>query len=382
MLARHAAALREGSTARFLADVDTARADAPFRSRQAALVDNISDVPLASWRYALAAPVTEPGVAAQAAKRYGAPATVVRVTLSFELAGVDTIPDRHDLWWSFIRRGGRVLLAGDDDVAQAGGVSWRGPWDFGPVVVAKGRHSLVLGHIENSTRLAAFADAVDGAVPVVRRVWGPSSPAAVAIYAPATEAEFGALVGGTTRTDVAAEAISSGTDPATQRPYGQRLVLDPTADARLSGVGARIVAAHEITHLATAAVTGENAPRWVVEGFAEYVGELAGGQPVRVAAAELRADVAAGRLPTSLPADAAFAAGAAGQPQAYEEAWLACRLIATKAGDGGLVRFYRLAAAPGVAPSDAVAAALRAVLHVSVAAFTAQWRSYVETELS
>jgi hypothetical protein len=383
VLAHHAAALRAGSAARFLADVDTARADAPFRSRQAALVDDISDVPLAAWNYTLAAPVTDRAVAAAAARRYGAPATVVRVTLSFELAGVDTLPDRHDLWWSFVRRAGKVLLAGDDDVANAGGASWRGPWDFGPVVVAKGEHSLVLGHIENATRLASFADAVDAAVPVVRRVWGSSAPAAVAAYAPATEDEFHALVGdGTLRTDVAAEAISSGTDPGSGRPYGQRLVLDPGADATLSAVGARIVAAHEITHLATAAVTSPTAPRWVVEGFAEYVGEIAGGQPVKVAAAELGADVAHGRVPQSLPTDAAFAAGAAGQPQAYQQAWLACRLIAARAGEAGLVRFYTLAAAPGVAPDTAVAAALRQVLHATVAAFTADWRTYVKDQLA
>ena len=382
VLAHHAAALRAGSASRFLADVDTAHADAAFRSRQAALLENIAGVPLASWRYTLAAPVTDPGVAAAAAKRYGAPATVVRVTLSFALAGVDTVPDRHDLWWTFVRRDGRVLLAGDDDVAQSGGVSWRGPWDFGPVVVAKGAHSLVLGHIENSTRLAPFADAVDAALPVVQRVWGPTAPSAVAVYAPATEQEFADLVGGPGRTDVAAEAISSGTDPATQRPYGRRLVLDPGADAKLSTVGARIVAAHEITHLATAAVTSAGTARWVVEGFAEYVGELAGGQPVPVAAAELRADVAAGRLPSGLPTDAAFAAGTPGQPQAYQQAWLACRLIAAKAGDNGLVRFYRLAAAPGDAPSQAVATALRSVMHVSVPAFTAQWRAYLKAELA
>ena len=389
LLGRHAAALRAGSVKDFLADVDTARADAPFRARQAALIDNISDVPLASWQYSLAAPVTEPSVAAAATKRYGAPATVVRVTLSFRLAGIDALPDRHDLWWSFVRRDGHVRLAGDDDVAQAGGASWRGPWDFGPVVVAKGPRSLVLGHIENSTRLSAFADAVDAAVPVVRRVWGAGAPAAVAVYAPATEREFAALLGGgganapggTARTDVAAEAITTGVDPVHDQPYGQRLLLDPTADTTLSAAGALIVAAHEITHLATATATADGMARWVVEGFAEYVGELAGRQPVKLAASELRADVLRGRVPAALPADAAFAAGAPARPQAYQQAWLACRLIAATAGDAGLVRFYRLAGRPDLAPGTAVATALHTVLHTSVAAFTARWRGYLEEQL-
>ncbi|TAM87739.1 MAG: hypothetical protein EPN43_09135 [Jatrophihabitans sp.] len=382
VLARHAEALRAGASARFLADVDTARADARFRSRQAALITNIAGVPLASWTYTLAAPVTDPGVARAAARRYGAPATVVRVTLAFELAGVDTVPDRQDLWWTFVRRDGRVLLAGDDDMAQAGGVSWRDPWDFGPVVVARGVHSLVLGHIENALHLTAFADAVDAALPVVRSVWGADTPYAVAVYAPASQAEFAALTGDAAGADADAEAITAGIDPRTARPYGQRVVLAPAADAALSGTGAEIVAAHEITHLATAAITAPGMARWVVEGVAEYVAELGADEPVSVAAAELRAEVRAGRVPAELPSDAAFAAGAAGQAQAYEQAWLACRMIAAMVGNDGLVRFYRVAGAPDEPAGIAVAHALQQVVHLSPQQFTERWQAYLRSQLT
>ena len=48
----------------------------------------------------------------------------------------------------------------------------------------------------------------------------------------------------------------------------------------------------------------------------------------------------------------------------YEQSWLACRLIAARAGQPGLVRFYRLGRRqPGHCRPQAVAAALRAVLH-------------------
>ena len=381
LLARHAHALLTGSRSGFLADVDTAAAARGFRSRQSAQLDNIAGVPLQSWSYAAPAPVTDRAAQAAAARRYGAPALIVQVSLQYRLRGVDTDPDRHDLWWTFVRRDGRVLLAGDDDLAGAGGTSWRGPWDFGAVVVARGTSSLVLGHIANATSLTRLADVADAAVPAVTAVWGGAWSQQVAVLVPADATEFAALTGGSPDTDVSATAVTAGVDTASGRPYGQRLVLSPTAPGTLSGIGEQIVIRHELTHLATAADTSDGTPRWVVEGFADFVGERGSGQSVAVTAAELRRDIRAGDVPAALPADSAFAAGAPDRAQAYEQAWLACRLIAARAGVAGLVRFYR-AVSTAVAPAaQAVGTALHAVVGLSLAAFTAQWRHYVVAEL-
>jgi hypothetical protein len=118
-------------------------------------------------------------------------------------------------------------------------------------------------------------------------------------------------------------------------------------------------------------------PTWLVEGFADYVGNLDSRQPVVVAASELRAEVRAGKEPGALPTSADFTDAGARLPQVYEQAWLACRLIATLAGPAGLVRLYHLVAAPGAT----VDRALRTVVHVSTAQFTARWRQYLRTEL-
>jgi hypothetical protein len=101
---------------------------------------------------------------------------------------------------------------------------------------------------------------------------------------------------------------------------------------------------------------------------------------VKQAAVELRADVAAGRLPRALPQPAAFATGSATQ-QAYEMSWLACRLIAERAGPAGLVRFYRSVGADVTDVQGAVEHAMRSVLHESTAQFTAQWRRYLREQL-
>jgi len=385
LLARHGAALLAHSAKRFLADVDTAAVSQAFRARQAAEFDNISDVPLQLWRYSATGADTDRTDLAAATRRYGAPALIVQVQLSYRLRGVDALPDRHDLWWTFVRRGGHVYLAGDDDLAKAGSVSWRGPWDFGPVVVARGASSLVLGHVANALQLTALADAVDAAIPAVDAVWGSDWNQHVAVLVPSGAKEFGALTGSATGyRDMDAVAITSGIDAASGRPYGQRLVMDPAALGTLSKTGRKIIVRHELTHLATAAATSRTTPRWLVEGFAEFVAERGTGQPVTKAAAELRAELAGGTVPSALPADSAFNPGgtaSANLAAVYEQAWLACKLIAWRAGVDGLVRFYQ-EVGRAVLPADyAVKLALRDVLHETLHAFTAQWRTYLTAQL-
>ncbi|MEP7020223.1 MAG: hypothetical protein ABI808_06195 [Pseudonocardiales bacterium] len=378
VLTRHAAAVLARSPSAFLADLDTAEAAGDFRTRQQAQITNIAQVPLQSWRYSLSAPVTEPAAGTAAAKRLGAPALIVRVSLAYALKVVDAQPSVHDLWWTFTQRHGQVYLAGDSDLAELGGASWRGPWDYGPLVVVRGASSLVLGHPQAASQLAPLAAIVDAAVPVVSAVWGQGWSRQVAVLVPASDAELSALAGaGSALTDVSAVTVSDAPDPVNGTRSGQRLVLNPSALSTLTAAGLRVVVQHELTHIASASATGQASPRWLVEGLAEYVANLGNPQPVSVAASELREEVAGGTLPAALPGDAEFAPGAARLPQVYEEAWLACRLIAARAGQDGLVKVYRLVGASPDVGASALSAALRTVLHLTPAAFTAQWRSYL-----
>jgi hypothetical protein len=274
-----------------------------------------------------------------------------------------------------------VVAVADDGLADAGGDSWRGPWDFGTLALAHGSASLVLGHGDRAL-LASIAADVDAAIPAVSAVWGTGWPRHVAVIVPSSAAELAAEVseGSPVTTDLAAAAVADSQDPVTGAVLGQRLIVNPAALARLSPLGRRIVIRHEVTHIATARATSDATPRWLVEGFAEYVGNLGSGQPVGVAAAELGADVRAGTLPAALPAAAGFDT-AATSARAYEQAWLACRLIAVRTGPAGLVRFYRAVDADAGDGPAAVGAALRTVLHESLARFTADWRAYLRAEL-
>lgn len=382
LLARHGAAVMKHDSAAFLADVDPASEAADFRVRQEQVFTNLMKLPLASWSYHLEGETDAKGAEAAATRRFGTDAIIVRLSLSYAFRGVDRIPTHHDLWWTFVRHDGDVVVAADNGLAQAGGQSWQGPWDFGPLVVRRGAHSLVIGHPDSADALDGIRSTVDAAVPVVTSVWGTDWSQDVAVIVPSTDAELLAQAGQSSDATltVAAAAVSDGQDPVTGDVFGQRLIVNPAALRQLSPIGQQIVIRHEMTHIASAAATSAASPTWLVEGFADYVGNLDSGQSVTTTAAELAADVRHGRVPSTLPTPGAFSTE--GQSaQAYEGAWLACRLIAERAGQDGLVRFYHLVGASPLSSDAAVAAGLRRVLHETTARFTAQWRDYLIAQL-
>lgn len=382
LLVRHGAAVMKHDASAFLADIDSAADSADFRVRQQQVFTNLMKLPLSSWGYHLEGETDAKGAESAASRRFGTDAVIVRISLSYAIRGVDRIPTHHDLWWTFVRHDGQVVVTADDGLAQAGGQSWHGPWDFGPLVVRRGAHSLVLGHPDSAGALDGVRSTVDAAVPAVTSVWGPDWAQEVAAIVPSTEEELLAQAGQSSQATltVAAVAISDGQTAVSGEVYGQRLIVNPAALRQLSPVGQQIVIRHEITHLAAASATSAASPTWLVEGFADYVGNLGSGQSVTTTAAELTADIRHGREPRALPTADAFSTE--GQSaQAYEGAWLACRLIAQRAGQHGLVRFYRLVGGSPLSADAAVAAGLRRVLHQSTAQFTEQWRNYLIAQL-
>ncbi len=378
VLASYAAAVRTRDRAGVLAALDPR--EQGFRGAELGDYRSLSRLPLRVWRYAVVGEIRDRAANRAAQRRYGEPVRLVHVMLQYALRGVDPVPGGHDQYLVFTQRGGHTYLAGDDAVTGETLRSWVGPWRYGPLIAVAGARSLVLGPPDDRPQLQALARQVDAAVAAVDSVWGTSWSQRVAALVPASAAEYVTLTGTTAR-ESAASALTQGIDSGTGRPYGQRLVLDPTQLSRLSALGERIVLVHEVTHLATAAATADITPRWLVEGFAEYVANLHTGQPVATAASELRGAVRAGRVPDALPSDAAFGVGGAALAREYEQSWLACRLIAARVGPAGLLRFYR-AIGTALAPrEEAVAAAFRSVLHESERTFTRQWRAYLTRQL-
>jgi hypothetical protein len=243
---------------------------------------------------------------------------------------------------------------------------------------------LVLGPASEMATMLKVATAMRAAVPRVTAVWGPHWARRVVVQVPSTQRELGLLTGD--RGDLSRiAALTTAEVSATRgrpKPVGDRVTINPRVWPTLSRVGAAIVLTHELTHVASRADTGSQTPRWLAEGFADYVGFRGEGLPVTSAAAELARAVRAGHLPSRLPADVDFSSNARGLARSYELSWLACRDIARRYGQPALVRFYRTVGTSHRATAQAVAVALHRVLGLTPSQFTVQWRAYVRAQLA
>ncbi|WP_431047822.1 hypothetical protein ACQUSR_24985 [Streptomyces sp. P1-3] len=370
MLDRRAAAVRERDAGAFLATVD--RGAVRYRSGQRRVFENLADVPLGSWTYRLAGtggftPVAGTG------RRIAA-----RVELRYRLVGYDTAPVTSEQFLTLVRRDGRWY------VASAGGK--RGPqqlWDQGDVEVVRGRHSLVLGVGQDRARLREIAATADRAVPAVSAVWREKWAHRVVIQVPASVERLAGLLGTSASAYrgiaavTTAELVRKGSAPA------DRVIVNPDAYAVLGAFGRQAVMTHETAHVATRASTTESTPLWLSEGFADWVGYRGADRRPQALAPELTTAVLAGRPPHDLPDTDAFRFGTDGPAlaRAYEEGWLACRMIAERWGERKLAEFYGAVGAGAGGERRSVDAALKKVLGVERAEFMAGWRSYVKRTL-
>ncbi|MEV4555890.1 hypothetical protein AB0K51_02695 [Kitasatospora sp. NPDC049285] len=351
LLALRALAVRQGDAARLLA-LGAPEAEESDRD----LLERTAELRFAEYTLKLGS-FTEPPA--------GADRITVAAELGYRLDGVDDYPallerqlelTRAEDGWQVVRE------------TPTGAVA---PWDLGAVRAVSGRRSLVLG-LGETAELGALAELADQAVPAVAAVWGDWKPGRLLLELPLTEQQFAR------RMDVAADsyqgiaAVTLAVSGAPAHTPADRILVNPEAYRQLSDLGRRVVVTHEATHVATRADTKPWTPLWLSEGVADYTGYRGTGRTARQIAPELAKEVTAGRLPTALPADEAFTAGAAGIGQAYELSWLACDLIARQWGQDRLVAFYRSVGALGAGQLDR---AMRTELGVGVEEFTKRWIS-------
>ena len=369
LLDQHAAAVLHRDQAAFLAGIDP-RAQA-YRTRQTAVFANLAQVPLAAWSYTL----VRTDAFALAPSADGTYRVAAEVRLGYRLTGYDTEPVESTAYLTLSRRDGHWYIAGDEDGTASGHRGAVQLWDQGPVQVVRGAHSLVLG-LGDQAALRGYADNADAAVPAVTRVWGSGWPGKVVVEVPATLDQMAALIGAAADDYRDIAAVTTGELGADAVAPADRVIVNPRAFGELSDFGRQAVLTHETTHVATRLSTTAHTPLWLSEGIADWVAYRASGRTATRLAPELTTDVLAGRIPTALPADDAFRSTAAGLPQAYEEGWLACRMIADQWSPDTLTAFYR-----AVAQGGTMDARLRAALGLSLSQFTARWRSYVTQEL-
>ena len=385
LLAARSAALGSGDAEQWTSTVDPQASD--FAARQDALFATLTALPRASWTYTYAG--EGPALTPARARDLGGDAFIARVRLGYRLDPADEREVRRDQFLTLARRDGRWLVAGDDDAAGLTRSTQPDPWDLGAVVLARGRSSLVLarpGQVGlSATEITRLADR---AVEQVKERWPGPWPQHVVVIVPADVAEMARLIragtaagsaSGLDRVAGLAQIAAVTTGQPTGEPggvtTGNRIVVNPTAFARLTEAGRQVVLTHESTHVATRTLAGGPVPTWLAEGFADYVAFRATDLDVEEVAGDALARIRVDAAPVRLPGEAEFDASRGPVSASYSWAWLAARHIARTHGEAGLVEFYRTAAAgPPGDRAGAAAVAFREVLGTSEAQFVAAWR--------
>ncbi|WP_078628262.1 hypothetical protein [Streptomyces sp. NRRL F-2664] len=297
----------------------------------------------------------------------------VRARLRYRLAGYDTAPEESARELDLLREAGGWRVGADRPAPGA----LPQLWDLGPVAVATGSRSLVLGASgQDAGTLREIAAEADRAVPAASEAWPGAWAGRVVVLVPGSLDAMARLLGRPADTYRGLGAVTTGRVGAGPAP-ADRVVVNPEGYAALGAQGRRIILTHEVTHVATRAATTATTPAWLSEGFADWAAyREASTTPAQAAPALARA-VRSGALPGALPRPEDFAFG--GDPEAasraYEGAWLACRLIAAKWGEEALAELY------GRAGREPLETALRETLGVDAAGLAEAWRESLREEL-
>jgi hypothetical protein len=224
-------------------------------------------------------------------------------------------------------------------------VAWR------TVTVSDGRtvELVSLGGPATQPLLDRVSGAMDDAVRAVTAFWGADWPRDIVVVATASDEQFRALAGG--GSDIAAATV------------GQRILFAPGAE-KMSDSALRIVLRHELFHYAARAGTAADAPRWLTEGVADFVGRPKTPRPGRQGAAEM----------AQLPSDTDLATEGPTRTLAYDRAWWFSRFVADRYGTSRLRDLYERACGPGHA---GIPTAVSETLGADLGEVLAEWRRWL-----
>lgn len=380
-----ARALRAGDAAA-LPDLFDPAADPGFLDAEMRRAANLAQVPLSEFGYDIGFD-PEQSVPAGFADSLGASDVwAPTVYLRYAIEGVDAQSTRKPVALVLARRGDDWKLVSDAGIPGSGRETWRGPWDFGPVVTrtvpgADGRSSVVLGHPGQSAMVDLLAADLGDAVEHVTQVWGEDWSRRALVLVAGSQEEFESLVGVShSGSDIAAVSVSDAVDHRSRTASGQRIVFSPESGDRLTDFTRVAVLRHELTHVAARAVTEDGSPMWILEGYADYVGYRGGEGTFGSIAPTLAAAVSADGPPTTLPADADFGAGGDTARRAYESSWSLAAFVASEYGEQRLADLYRVLA-QGKASDAQLDGRIRDVLGVDADEFARSWGEWVAKQL-
>ena len=249
------------------------------------------------------------------------------------------------------------------------------PWVAMPTLrVSRGKRAVVAGTVP-AARLAEHVAVVDRALPGLSAAWT-GTPVRVLVLAPSTAAEADTLLGRVSTPGAApVAATTEGPTGPAGTATGDRIVLDPSAFARLTASGRDVVLTHELAHVAVRSTVPGRPAGWLAEGYADHVGYTRADVPPGRLLAPLVSSLRTGHGPRELPSAADLQPAAGDIEVPYLAAWQAVELLARDHGEAALRRLVAAGSSTGSA-ADAEAAtdaALVSVLGTTRAALTDAW---------
>ncbi|TKK80569.1 hypothetical protein FDA38_16115 [Kribbella jiaozuonensis] len=343
VLKRRAHAVLAGTETEFLADVDPA--NTRLLASQRTLFTNLRQFGFAKLTYQQLAQQYDDSVV----QRDGPTTYLVAVAMTYQIRGIDLVPVRAMLGYTFTQRpNGTWMLVSDSDIdKRLPRGSHQEAWDTGPVLVKRAPRVLVVVEKGQDALAAKLITMSVSAVQAVSKNWPGGWKGSGVVIALDDKTVRGADY---TQPKNAEDAIAMATWvyrtlPGEVTAAGERadsyVVINPF---NRNKVDARTLA-HEFTHVATAPY-GPYAPRWLVEGAATYIEFLPMTGQTNLAIPQYRQDVRTKYLAKAkgLPADATFFDQA---DSSYPMSWLALDYLFTRFGGTEVATLYRELAAMG-----------------------------------
>lgn len=369
------AAVKARDREAFLATVDPAAAD--FVAAQGSWFDRQSALGIEGYSLKVDLDEAPEFTRARDRDRYGRQVVIAGVEERFRITGFDEHPALGALFYTFVRREDRWLIANDTDLEDLGLFTARQPWDFGPVSVLTSEHFIVVCHPEDVEPAGRMLDIAEAALPGVARVWTQPWAGRAVIVIPATPSELSRLLDATFDVSnfvaVAASSVDldEGWNPVT------RVIINPDTFLRRTRATQIRIMTHELVHVATRQASGPFVTSFVEEGIAQLA-ESEQLPRLSQAAPGLRSG-----FDGTLPEDFEFfSGGGAAIRRSYLKALTAAIYINERYGIAKFNDFYAALGSARIEPGVAsfhLDRAMQSALGLSLAEFVRAWGGAVRS---
>jgi hypothetical protein len=245
-------------------------APAAFRDAQLRAFDGLASLPVARVNYVIEADEVDLTRGVDPKEYGGAPVSLVPTTRSLRFT-YDARSSSDAMFWTFVKRGGKWYIGGDDDVADLGLETTVSLWDTGPVVVEQSDHLQLIAHPDQQARAHELLGIGEAAMTRLAPNWHLDWSQHLVGFLPSTPNELGDLIQASVDVTKYVAFVAYGYDSETLEATVPRLYVQDRNLSRYSAAGQTETLVHELTHAAGSAYASTFIPAWVHEGLADWV---------------------------------------------------------------------------------------------------------------